>query len=59
MTGGNSGSGDSASNLFNLLQIEHLTGLAGNLQLNQGTSTPLLSRSPTTHSLPPNLEKKS
>ncbi|NEQ35626.1 MAG: hypothetical protein F6K40_04655 [Okeania sp. SIO3I5] len=53
MTGGNSGSGDSA-NLFNLLEIEHLTGLADRLQLNQGTSTPSLSMPATKTSLPPN-----
>ncbi|WP_094674836.1 SPFH domain-containing protein [Hydrocoleum sp. CS-953] len=60
VTGGNNnGSGDSASNLLNLLQIEHLTGLASHLQLNQGTSTPLLSKPETKNSLPPNQEQKS
>ncbi|NET26480.1 SPFH domain-containing protein [Okeania sp. SIO1I7] len=60
VTGGNNnGSGDSASNLLNLLQIEHLTGLASHLQLNQGTSTPLLSKPETKNSLPPNPEQKS
>ncbi|NEP87621.1 MAG: VWA domain-containing protein [Okeania sp. SIO2C2] len=58
-SGGNSGSGDSTSNLFNLLQIEHLTGLADRIQLNQGTSTPLFSTAATKNSLSPNQEQKS
>ncbi|NET42520.1 VWA domain-containing protein [Okeania sp. SIO2B3] len=59
MTGGNSDSGDSVSNLFNLLQIEHLTGLPDRLQLNQGTSTPSLSTASTKTYLSPDSEKKS